>query len=68
MFGSVEKALEGGARRNKRDAKTSQRGKQVMVKSFESAIAVNEAEAQEQIAVFGERAFDRENLERMNAS
>ena len=40
MFGFVVKELEGSARRNMRDAKTSQRGEQVMVESFGSPIAV----------------------------
>ena len=39
-FGSVEKALEGSARRSMIDVKTSQRGKQAMIESFGSPIAV----------------------------
>ena len=40
MFGLVEKALEGSARRRMRDVKTSQRGEQAMIESFGNPIAV----------------------------
>ena len=65
-FGFVEKALEGSARRNMRDAKTSRRGAQVIVGSCGIPIAV--MKRRRGSPVFGIRALGRENLEWMNAS
>ena len=65
-FGLVEKALEGSARRNTRDAKTSRRGEQVIVEPCGIPIAVMKRRPES--PVLGKRAFGRENLEWMNAS